>query len=196
MSQADAVSILYRDDNYGKMGYKLISEKTEVAQICMDKAIKVPFNIQMLEKNVLQYLHTLDKSKARIVILFVGWEQAKVILANAKSFEKSFVWIATESWGNRDIFLQDAMNPEALGAFSVNVEESDKKEVQEYVSTLRPKDNLRNQFFNESFQHYLKCRYGNIKTNCETLSYVVSCMLQTKFTLADNFYHKFLAVLL
>lgn len=165
--KADAISILYRDDSYGTKGYEEVVRRSKAAKICIDVAIEVPFNVTELENRMSEILNRLTDTKddTKVVILFVGWEQAMAILKGArKTFtdRRRFLWIGTESWGSREIMLE--LTPTVCGAFSIDVAKEESKYtngIVEYITTLKPGSNDRNMFFNESFEVYLQCQLSN-----------------------------------
>lgn len=159
---ASAVSIVYRDDPYGRKGYEELQKSADAAQICISVAVKVSVNVNKEEAfDILDKLR--HSSSTRIVIIFAIYREAHELLkvANDRDSNKEFVWIGSDSWGLREIMLDSDTGEEALGSFSVVAQSEDSPEFKEYWKKLQPKTNTRNPFFLQWWETSFKCKVPN-----------------------------------
>lgn len=154
------VSTIASNDDYGVSGIDSFKEQYLVKTgRCISVELKVssqPDDDEFL--NIVEELY--NPSKARVVILFVGQDDAANILkaATQKNYINDFIWVASDGWGNGKKPV-DGNEETAAGALTVMLKSNVIKDFDDYFNKLTPSTNKENVWFNDYWQDLHNCTF-------------------------------------
>ncbi len=109
------VSTVASEGDYGETGIDAFQQEARALQICIATSAKVSRSMDLYSYDgVIRSL--LQKSNAKVVILFTRSEDARELLVAAKRMNASFIWVASDGWGAQESVVRGSENV-ADGAF-------------------------------------------------------------------------------
>ncbi|CAD5124655.1 unnamed protein product [Dimorphilus gyrociliatus] len=166
------VSTVASEGDYGEKGIEAFKDELTARNVCTAIEAKVPqsSNKQNFEKIVKE----LKNNEARVVALFLRVEDATQLLSAAQRLNMidSFVWIASDGWGNNPLPVKDTTNV-SRGAITIELKSKKIPDFDTYFRRRRPSNNTRNPWFNEFWESAHKCKFkpkenGSLCTGNET----------------------------
>ncbi|XP_068709897.1 metabotropic glutamate receptor 3-like isoform X1 [Montipora foliosa] len=164
------VMTVYSPGQYGEKGMEIFYEEAERAGICIANKKKLPKSPS--EEDYLNAVRELLKirgqnlrGKLHVVVLFCIQRDNKGLVQAAKKVltnDKGFVWLASNSWGNRKDVTEGAERA-GEGAITINYIQGKVDRFKEYFLSLKSSNtsNRDNPWFDEFYQETLRCRIGN-----------------------------------
>lgn len=156
------VSTVASEGDYGETGIDAFQQEARALQICIATSAKVSRSIDHYSyEGVIRSL--LQKSNAKVVILFTRSEDARELLVAANRMNVSFIWVASDGWGAQESVVKGSESV-AEGAFTIELASYPIDKFAEYFINLNPYNNTRNPWFREFWEHQLQCSLHDI--NC------------------------------
>ncbi|ELT87766.1 hypothetical protein CAPTEDRAFT_211789 [Capitella teleta] len=157
------VSTVASEGDYGELGIESFQHEARARNICVAITEKIA---QTAQESDFDYIITrlLEKSTARVIVLFLRVEDASGLMSAAKRANVTghFVWIASDGWGKEEMPVKH--NSEmANGALTIDLQSSVIKEFDRYFKALRPNKNKRNPWFTEYWENVHKCNFPETK---------------------------------
>lgn len=157
------VSTVASEGEYGESGIDYFQQEARARNICIATSLKIDRNSNDITfDNIVTRL--LQKSSAKVAILFVRVEDAKGILDAAKrrSVWGRFVWIASDGWGRQDVPVKNNEKV-AEGALTIELQSTLLPGFDNYFLALQPDSNNRNPWFNEYWSRVHRCKWPSIE---------------------------------
>uniref|UniRef100_A0A8C1CDX4 Metabotropic glutamate receptor 2 n=1 Tax=Cyprinus carpio carpio TaxID=630221 RepID=A0A8C1CDX4_CYPCA len=156
------VSTVASEGDYGETGIDAFQQEARALQICIATSAKVsrstdPYSYEGVIRSLLQ------KSNAKVVILFTRSEDARELLVAAKRMNVSFIWVASDGWGAQESVVRGSESV-ADGAFTIELASYPIPEFTTYFTNLNPYNNTRNPWFREFWENHFQCSLHDI--NC------------------------------
>lgn len=156
------VSTVASEGDYGETGIDAFQQEARALQICIATSAKVSRSMDRFSYDgVIRSL--LQKSNAKVVILFTRSEDARELLVAAKRMNVSFIWVASDGWGAQESVVRGSENV-ADGAFTIELASYPIPEFAAYFTNLNPYNNTRNPWFREFWENRFQCSLHDI--NC------------------------------
>lgn len=134
---------------------------------CISVELKLSSNPddEEFEDIVMELYKARSGSKAKVVILFVGQDDAAGILkaATNRQLYNDFIWLASDGWGNGDKPVTGNERA-AEGAITVTLKSDPIKEFDSYFMDLNPKNNPDNVWFHEYWEKAHNCTFTSMTT--------------------------------
>ncbi|XP_061418925.1 metabotropic glutamate receptor 3-like [Lethenteron reissneri] len=160
------VSTVASDDDYGEAGMEAFEHEVRSRNICIAVSEKVGRSAnKKTYDGVIKAL--MQKPNAKVVVLFTRSDDAKELLAAARTLHASFYWVASDGWGALESVIK-GQEDVADGALTIELNSQRVKEFDEYFQSLLPAKNKRNPWFTEFWQQRFQCtlsrghRHGNV----------------------------------
>ncbi|XP_051985624.1 metabotropic glutamate receptor 2-like isoform X2 [Xyrauchen texanus] len=149
------VSTVASEGDYGETGIDAFQQEARALQICIATSAKVSRSMDRYSyEGVIRSL--LQKSNAKVVILFTRSEDARELLVSAKHMNVSFIWVASDGWGAQESVVRGSENV-ADGAFTIELSSYTVPDFSTYFTSLNPYNNTRNPWFREFWEHRFQC---------------------------------------
>lgn len=156
------VSTVASEGDYGETGIDAFQQEARALQICIATSAKVSRSMDRYSyEGVIRSL--LQKSNAKVVILFTRSEDARELLVAANRMNVSFIWVASDGWGAQESVVKGSESV-AEGAFTIELASYPVSKFAEYFTNLNPYNNTRNPWFREFWEHQFQCSLHDI--NC------------------------------
>ncbi|TVK90534.1 Metabotropic glutamate receptor 2 [Bagarius yarrelli] len=95
------VSTVASEGDYGETGIDAFQQEARALQICIATSAKVSRSMDRYSyEGVIRSL--LQKSNAKVVVLFTRSEDARELLVAANRMNVSFIWVASDGWGAQE----------------------------------------------------------------------------------------------
>ncbi|XP_050675733.1 metabotropic glutamate receptor 4-like [Leptidea sinapis] len=156
------VSIIYEESSYGIKAFEELEASLARSGICIAVKEKLVKDSGVADEgsydDIVQKL--LTKPRARGAIIFGSDQEVAGVMravqrANAT---KSFSWVGSDGWSARSLVSEG--NEKAVeGTISVQPQANDVEGFKEYFLGLNVKNNKRNPWFIEFWEHQFQCRY-------------------------------------
>ncbi|KAG5835768.1 glutamate receptor, metabotropic 2a isoform X1 [Anguilla anguilla] len=161
------VSTVASEGDYGETGIDAFQQEARARKICIATSAKVSrsMNRQSYE-GVIRSL--LQKSNARVVILFTRSEDARELLVSATLMNVSFIWVASDGWGAQESVVRGS-ELVADGAFTIELASYPIPEFSDYFTKLDPYNNTRNPWFQEFWEHRFQCSLHDLSCGRHSL---------------------------
>lgn len=157
------VSTVASEGDYGETGIDAFQQEARALQICIATSAKVSRSMDRHGYDgVIRSL--LQKTNAKVVVLFTRSEDARGLLVSANQMNVSFIWVASDGWGAQESVVRGSESV-ADGAFTIELASYPVHKFAEYFTILHPKNNNRNPWFREFWEDHFKCSLHNI--SCE-----------------------------
>ncbi|XP_036387544.1 glutamate receptor, metabotropic 2a [Megalops cyprinoides] len=161
------VSTVASEGDYGETGIDAFQQEARARQICIATSAKVSRSMSRLSyEAVIRSL--LQKSNARVVILFTRSEDARELLVAAARMNVSFIWVASDGWGAQESVVRGS-ELVADGAFTIELASYPIKEFEEYFTQLDPYNNTRNPWFREFWERRFQCSLHDLSCGRHSL---------------------------
>ncbi|XP_072540676.1 metabotropic glutamate receptor 2 [Salminus brasiliensis] len=149
------VSTVASEGDYGETGIDAFQQEARALQICIATSAKVSRSMDRYSyEGVIRSL--LQKSNAKVVILFTRSEDARELLVAANRMNVSFIWVASDGWGAQESVVRGSESV-ADGAFTIELASYPIPEFAEYFLSLNPYNNTRNPWFREFWENNFQC---------------------------------------
>ncbi len=130
------VSTVASEGDYGETGIDAFQQEARALQICIATSAKVSRSMDRYSYDgVIRSL--LQKSNAKVVILFTRSEDARELLVAAKRMNVSFIWVASDGWGAQESVVRGSEDV-ADGAFTIELASYPIPEFTAYFTTSIP----------------------------------------------------------
>ncbi|KAJ8257902.1 hypothetical protein GJAV_G00190960 [Gymnothorax javanicus] len=149
------VSTVASEGDYGETGIDAFQQEARARHICIATSAKVSRSMNRWSyEAVIRSL--LQKSNAKVVILFTRSEDARELLVAAARMNVSFVWVASDGWGAQESVVRGSEQV-ADGAFTIELASYPIREFDDYFTKLDPYNNTRNPWFREFWEQRFQC---------------------------------------
>ncbi|KAL4617943.1 metabotropic glutamate receptor 3-like [Arapaima gigas] len=149
------VSTVASEGDYGETGIEAFEQEARLRNICIATSEKVGrSNAKKSYDAVIRQL--LQKSNARVVVLFMRSDDARELLAAASRLNTSFTWIASDGWGAQESIVK-GNEMVADGAVTLELAAHPVKEFNHYFQHLDPAKNKRNPWFRDFWEQKFQC---------------------------------------
>ncbi|XP_045475410.1 metabotropic glutamate receptor 2-like isoform X2 [Harmonia axyridis] len=179
------VSILYEESNYGIKAFEELEDLLAEYNICIAIKEKLVKDSGVADESAYDSIVSklLTKPRARGCIIFGSdQEVAGVMRAVRRSnATKSFSWIGSDGWSARSL-VSDGNEDVVEGTLSVQPQANPVKGFEEYFLSLNVKNNQRNPWFIEFWEHHFQCRYPNGSKTPYNQKYTKPCTGEEKLT--------------
>ncbi|KAK3587574.1 hypothetical protein CHS0354_004866 [Potamilus streckersoni] len=157
------VSLLYVANNYGSKGKEAFLQFANQSNICVaDPPLGIAENSKDTGE-LSNILFQLRNQKSKVVVYFGTDTKIMELLTLMKGSTESFIFLASEDWGNKEQILQIG-GIVTLGSIIMKFESHerpDNSEFANYIKNLRPESNTRNPWFREFWNGYFQCDFKN-----------------------------------
>ncbi|XP_017335907.2 glutamate receptor, metabotropic 2a [Ictalurus punctatus] len=154
------VSTVASEGDYGETGIDAFQQEARALQICIATSAKVSRSMDRYSyEGVIRSL--LQKSNAKVVILFTRSEDARELLVAANRMNVSFIWVASDGWGAQESVVRGSESV-AEGAFTIELASYRVDKFAEYFTDLNPYNNTRNPWFREFWEHQFQCSLHDV----------------------------------
>lgn len=161
----DYVSSVYTDNAYGNAAINTLLRYTDSdsSRTCISQKIAMPVNATLSDAT--DVINTLNQRVgARVVILFVTQEHARLLLQAAKEqgLTYRFIWLGSDTWANSDYIVQDHEDV-AAGAITIQIRSETIERFRTFVKSLTFENRLGmpQDWFEELYQSLHQCRILN-----------------------------------
>ncbi|XP_055867740.1 metabotropic glutamate receptor 4-like [Biomphalaria glabrata] len=153
------VSIIFSAGSYGESAYLRFKQRAEAFGICL--AVHRKTTLVMTSEEYVEIIEELlQKSKARVVVAFIGGEEMVRLFQQAHSMNvsKQFIWIGSDGWSERLTILPIEYQPSVYGSFSFQVSAREHSRFNDYFDSLRP-NCTKNPWFQEFWEWAFDCSF-------------------------------------
>ncbi|XP_015202876.2 metabotropic glutamate receptor 3 isoform X1 [Lepisosteus oculatus] len=161
------VSTVASEGDYGETGIEAFQQEARARQICIATSAKVSRSMNRKSYEVV-IRSLLQKSNARVVILFTRSEDARELLVAAMRMNVSFIWVASDGWGAQESVVRGS-ELVANGAFTIELASYPIKEFADYFTRLDPYNNTRNPWFREFWERRFQCSLQDLSCGQRSL---------------------------
>ncbi|XP_054707445.1 metabotropic glutamate receptor 6-like [Uloborus diversus] len=162
------VSILYEESNYGIQAFTVLEELLSQKEICIavkerltkDSGVAGDGNYDNIVKRL------LAKPSARGVIIFGSDQEVAGVMRAIRRNNATgmFSWIGSDGWSARSLVF-DGNEDQVEGTISVQPRALPVRGFDEYFQKLTMKNNARNPWFTEFWEHFFNCKWpGSVVT--------------------------------
>ncbi|XP_066145310.1 metabotropic glutamate receptor 2 isoform X2 [Euwallacea fornicatus] len=158
------ISIIYEESNYGIKAFEVLEDLLAKNKICIavkEKLVKDSgvANISVYD-NIVQKLQT--QPRARGCIIFGSDQEVAELMKAVRRCNATghFSWIGSDGWSARSVVTENN-EAEIEGTLSVQPQANPVKGFKDYFLSLNVKNNIRNPWFIEFWEHQFKCRVPN-----------------------------------
>ncbi|XP_029472929.1 metabotropic glutamate receptor 3 isoform X2 [Rhinatrema bivittatum] len=149
------VSTVASEGDYGETGIEAFEQEARLRNICIAISEKVGrSNVKKSYDNTIQEL--MQKSNAKVVVLFMRSDDTRELLAAANRYNASFTWIASDGWGAQESIVKGSEHI-AYGAITLELASHPIKEFDMYFKSLNPYNNHRNPWFKDFWEQKFQC---------------------------------------
>lgn len=150
------VSTVASEGQYGEAGIEIFQREARARNICMATQVKVQHNADAAMFD--EIIRALQKTpNARCVILFIMADDVMGLMeASKRANVTDFVWVASDGWGRQEKIVE-GVEEIAEGALTVELENKEIEEFDEYMRLRTPENNQRNPWFEEYWEDFFQC---------------------------------------
>ena len=156
------VSTVYSPGQYAEKGMEIVYKEAKKVNLCVASKIKLPEfptedDYRAAIRQLVEVRNSTDKGKLDVVVLYCIQRDNEGLLRAAKQLlpEKTFTWVASNSWGNRDVAR--GAEEVATGALTVYYLSGKVQRFNDYLLSRNPKNNRYGKWFEEFWQDVVNC---------------------------------------
>lgn len=107
-----------------------------------------------------------------VVVMFGDKKSARQLMASVKRHRitNRFIWIGSDGWSGRDSVVQ-GLEEVVEGAITVLPMRGKLSGFDNYFTNLQPKDHHQNEWFDEFWEEYFKCRLPDVPQSQSNVNY-------------------------
>ncbi|XP_053202702.1 metabotropic glutamate receptor 6-like [Panonychus citri] len=184
------VSVLYEESNYGAKAFEVLDDLLTANGICIAVREKLPKDSGVAQEKVYDsILHKLlAKPRARGVVVFGSDQEVKDLMQSVKrnNVTGRFQWIGSDGWSARAL-VYDGNEHEVEGTLSIQPMANPVYGFDDYFLSLTPKNNKRNPWFIEFWEHYFRCKWNNSQITPFNQEYDSFCTGEERMSYSNGY---------
>uniref|UniRef100_A0A8C4NNS6 Glutamate receptor, metabotropic 5b n=1 Tax=Eptatretus burgeri TaxID=7764 RepID=A0A8C4NNS6_EPTBU len=161
------VSAINTEGNYGESGMEVFRELAAEENICIAYADKIYSNAEELRFDDIVRKLAGYLPHAQVVVCYCeGMTVRRLLMAmRRQKLTGKFLLVGSDGWADRYEVIE-GYEEESVGGITIKLQSSNVQWFDDYYLNLHLKDNKRNPWFSEFWQHRFKCRIrGDPKEN-------------------------------
>nr|AYV89288.1 metabotropic glutamate receptor 8-like isoform X1 [Tetranychus evansi] len=184
------VSVLYEESNYGAKAFEVLDDLLTARGICIAVREKLPKDSGVAHEktydSILQKL--LAKPRARGVVVFGSDQEVKDLMESVRRNKVTgkFQWIGSDGWSARAL-VHVGNEAEVEGTLSIQPMANPVKGFDDYFLSLTPKNNKRNPWFIEFWEHYFACKWNNSQITPFNQDYEKFCTGEERMSYSNGY---------
>ncbi|KAF2367007.1 Receptor ligand binding region, partial [Trinorchestia longiramus] len=173
------VSAIYSEGSYGESGYDEFYKLSQIRNICIALATKIPHNAnhEFLDSALRSHM---KKTTATTMVLFTRMDDTKKVLESAGRLKAKFHWVGSDGWGKQR-HLVEGLEKVAEGAITVELTSKTVEGFNEHMKSLTPSTNGRNPWFAEYWETFFGCHLDRLP------SQDLACSPDRRLTVEEGF---------
>uniref|UniRef100_W5L1F0 G-protein coupled receptor family C group 6 member A n=2 Tax=Astyanax mexicanus TaxID=7994 RepID=W5L1F0_ASTMX len=131
------VGIIGSEDEYGKYGAESLSDYFKIYNICVEFKEILPDNFSENRSEFIKLQRKLSSWRSEAIVLFTNPTNAKIIMQEVISADKSRTWIASDAWSTSQEILNLENLPDSASILGITCKSPDVPGFSEYMSNLQ-----------------------------------------------------------